>query len=117
MSDLEIAALKAEIARLEQENVELKKRLPKPPVTTFYKTRVWREARYKVIKKYGKKCMACGAEDPMAQVDHIISRVKRPDLALDESNLQVLCKDCNIGKGYEDETDWRPKDVTTCFKP
>lgn len=41
-------------------------------------------------------------------VDHIKSRRKRPDLALDFDNLQVLCGPCNHGKSWDDETDWRP---------
>jgi 5-methylcytosine-specific restriction endonuclease McrA len=28
-------------------------------------------------------------------------------LALEITNLQVLCADCNIGKSNTDETDWR----------
>jgi hypothetical protein len=40
-------------------------------------------------------------------VDHIKSRSKHPDLALEITNLQVLCADCNIGKSNTDETDWR----------
>jgi 5-methylcytosine-specific restriction endonuclease McrA len=41
-------------------------------------------------------------------VDHIVPRSKRPDLALDISNLQTLCGRCNRGKGSWDQTDWRP---------
>jgi 5-methylcytosine-specific restriction endonuclease McrA len=40
-------------------------------------------------------------------VDHIKPRHKYPHLAMDESNLQVLCATCNAGKGGRDETDWR----------
>ena len=44
-------------------------------------------------------------------VDHIRPRTKYPDLALKMSNLQTLCADCNCGKGWRDETDWREPDV------
>jgi 5-methylcytosine-specific restriction endonuclease McrA len=40
-------------------------------------------------------------------VDHIKPRWKYPELSLSFENLQVLCKDCNLGKGGWDETDWR----------
>ena len=29
-------------------------------------------------------------------------------LELQLTNLQMLCADCNVGKGAWDETDWRP---------
>jgi 5-methylcytosine-specific restriction endonuclease McrA len=40
-------------------------------------------------------------------VDHIVPRYKAPHRSLDIENLQVLCRDCNIGKGAWDQTDWR----------
>ena len=40
-------------------------------------------------------------------VDHIKPRKLFPNLALDSSNLQVLCEVCNHGKGNWDMTDWR----------
>lgn len=40
-------------------------------------------------------------------VDHIKPRAKFPELALVLDNLQVLCRDCNLGKRHLDETDWR----------
>lgn len=40
-------------------------------------------------------------------VDHIKPRKTHPHLALDPSNLQVLCDVCNHGKGNWDKTDWR----------
>jgi hypothetical protein len=53
--------------------------------------------------------MACGAKDGAPHIDHIKPRSKYPELELDEDNLQVLCKDCNYGKGAEFEDDFRPK--------
>ena len=43
-------------------------------------------------------------------VDHIKPRRLYPGLALEKSNLQVLCADCNHGKGNWDQTDWRGED-------
>lgn len=78
----------------------------------FYETWTWKDLRYQVIKKYGRRCMNCG-QSPSKEnkvslhVDHIKSIRKHPELALDINNLQVLCNDCNQGKGYWDETDFR----------
>lgn len=85
---------------------------PSPPITErgFYSSRNWLELRYKVLKKYGAKCMCCGAtraDGAQIHVDHIKPRIKFPALELEESNLQVLCSNCNIGKSYKDDTDWR----------
>lgn len=71
----------------------------------------WRVLRLKIIKKYGAVCQCCGASPStgaVINVDHIKPRKFYPELALDENNLQVLCHDCNHGKGNWDSTDWRP---------
>lgn len=76
----------------------------------FYDSDAWRMVRYRAIKRAQGACEACGATankgNPL-HVDHIKPRALFPQLALIESNLQVLCRDCNIGKGYWDQTDWR----------
>lgn len=76
----------------------------------FLSTYEWRVLRMKVIKKYGAKCQCCGASPEtgaVINVDHIKPRKRFPNLALDESNLQVLCDACNQGKSNWDQTDWR----------
>lgn len=76
----------------------------------FLKTYRWRQLRMKAIKKYGPKCQCCGASastGAVINVDHIKPRRKHPDLALCLDNLQILCNECNHGKGNWDETDWR----------
>lgn len=81
----------------------------------FYKTRAWRELRYRVLDKHGKKCQACGRNDPKEKyhVDHIKPRSKYPELELDFNNLQILCEDCNRGKGNMSQTDWAVRDLET----
>lgn len=79
----------------------------------FYKSQEWLRLRYRVIKKYGGECMACGRSRKRHQVvihvDHILPRSKFPRQALSFENLQILCEDCNIGKSNIDSTDWRPE--------
>jgi rubredoxin len=80
--------------------------------SAFYESDAWRTVRYRALKLYGTACQCCGnrasPEKPL-HVDHIKPRGKYPELELEISNLQVLCRDCNLGKGAWDETDWRAK--------
>lgn len=70
----------------------------------------WRRIRMQALKKYGARCQCCGAtasDGVRLHVDHIKPRKLFPALALDIENLQVLCEECNHGKGNWDMTDWR----------
>ncbi len=71
----------------------------------------WRKVRYEALVRSGGQCECCGATvkssgEPL-HVDHIKPKSIHPELELKLSNLQVLCADCNGGKGNWDETDWR----------
>lgn len=76
----------------------------------FYKTTEWLRVRYDAIQRNDGKCDCCKRKptpcNPL-HVDHIKPRSRFPWLALDPDNLQVLCKECNFGKGNVDWTDWR----------
>lgn len=76
----------------------------------FYESREWLDLRYRVLQRNGGSCKLCGcratADNPI-QVDHIKPRSLHPKLELAESNMQVLCKQCNQGKSNKDDTDWR----------
>lgn len=76
----------------------------------FLSTYEWRKTRMIALKKYGARCQCCGASaatGAVIHVDHIKPRKLFPQLALDVDNLQVLCHECNHGKGNWDMTDWR----------
>ena len=76
----------------------------------FLLTYEWRKVRMEALKKYGARCQCCGAtpsHGAVMNVDHIKPRRLFPHLALDINNLQVLCHECNHGKGNWDMTDWR----------
>lgn len=91
-------------------------RRPQIPVQKgpFYESKEWRAVRYQALKLHGGKCQYCGNR-PLKRsglhVDHIKPRSKYPELELELSNLQVLCKDCNLGKSNIDQTDWRPQEL------
>ena len=53
-------------------------------------------------------CECCLATATLQwHVDHVRPRSTHPALALEPANLQVLCQDCNLGKGTRYATDWR----------
>ena len=84
--------------------------IPKSDYEQFYDSREWKELRYLALRNTEGRCECCGgsAKDGIhLHVDHIQPRAARPDLSLALDNLQVLCSDCNIGKGAWDDTDWR----------
>ena len=89
--------------------------LPHPASREFLQTREWQQLRYRALVRYGGRCMACGRtaqQGVVINVDHIKPRKHYPHLALDITNLQILCGDgpgggCNAGKGNWDMTDWR----------
>ena len=93
-------------------NNELSKQWQKTGIASdaFLSTFEWRKVRMQALKKYGAKCQCCGVtpdHGAVMNVDHIKPRKLFPNLALDLNNLQVLCHDCNHGKGNWDMTDWR----------
>lgn len=99
-----------------QEPAPMASQPSKQEKTEFYQSWQWRTLRVKVLQQYGARCMCCGAtpshetvggEPVMIVVDHIKPLSKRWDLRLDRNNLQVLCQECNQGKGAWDETDFR----------
>ena len=81
----------------------------------FFKTPEWKRVRYQALRIYKNFCQCCGrkrSESLDLHVDHIIPKSIRPELALELSNLQILCADCNQGKDNIDATDWRDENST-----
>lgn len=79
-------------------------------INEFYDSWEWKRLSYDVKKRDGRKCKCCGRtpEDGARIItDHIKPLRFYWDLRLDPKNLQVLCDDCNRGKGSRDQTDWR----------
>lgn len=81
-----------------------------PKADAFLASYEWRSLRMRVLVRRGARCECCGAsprDGVRINVDHIKPRKLFPELALVESNLQVICEVCNHGKGNWDQTDWR----------
>ena len=86
----------------------------------FYLSTEWRKIRYEALKIHGGRCMCCGRShrehSVSLYVDHVIPRSINKSLELDINNLQVLCHECNLGKGNRDKFHWgnltgTPKDI------
>lgn len=77
----------------------------------FFKSSDWKRLRFEAFAKHGRQCLCCGARPPsvILHVDHIKPRFNYPELALKLDNLQILCEDCNMGKGARHEIDFRVK--------
>lgn len=93
-----------------------KTKAPLPAVATdaFLSSYAWRRLRMEVLIEQGRRCQCCGATPDngvVMHVDHIKPRRLFPELALEKSNLQVLCEVCNHGKGNWDQTDWKQEAV------
>jgi 5-methylcytosine-specific restriction endonuclease McrA len=79
----------------------------------FLQTPEWRRIRYDVLRANDGRCELCGRskhqlpEGEYLNVDHIHSRKARPDLAVEITNLAVLCSADNAGKGNRYADDWR----------
>ena len=69
--------------------------------TDFYRSQAWRSLRIEVLAESNRRCVLCGSSPDNGiklHVDHIKPRSLYPELALEKSNLQILCEDCNLGK-------------------
>lgn len=83
-----------------------------PPTREFYDTWEWKEARFAALKRHGRQCQCCGwtpgsSAGNYLVVDHIKPLRLHPQRALDPDNHQVLCNDCNMGKSFKHQDDFR----------
>ena len=80
----------------------------------FLQSKTWKRLRYQALKIHGNKCQCCGASPStgaVLNVDHVLPRRLFPESALQLENLQVLCGDCNEGKGNWDMTSFKEIEV------
>ena len=80
---------------------------------SFYASWEWKKVRMQALERDGHRCGSCGASPKdgiRIVVDHIKPLGKFWALRLSLDNLQVLCDDCNRGKGDWLHTDFRSHD-------
>jgi len=59
----------------------------------------WQKCRKNFLRRVGKVCVCCGSKKKI-QVHHKLPRHIRPDLAVDQTNLIALCRDCHFHVGH-----------------
>ena len=96
-----------------------KQRAPSHKPDRFYSSWEWKRVRYEALKIHGRRCQCCGwqpGDTPHGHlvVDHIKPRRRFPALELSVDNLQVLCNDCNMGKGAVHQDDYRTLEDWFC---
>lgn len=70
----------------------------------------WRRVRMAALANTEGRCECCGAtsgDGALLNVDHVMPRKYYPQFALSLSNLQILCVDCNVGKGNDFMIHWK----------
>lgn len=80
---------------------------PRLSSADFYASPEWLDLRYRALRDYGRECMLCRRRDGEMHVDHIKPRSKYPRLELKYSNLQILCRECNLGNSNRYMDDFR----------
>jgi 5-methylcytosine-specific restriction endonuclease McrA len=97
-------------------------RLREQKAKSFYNSFAWRKLRYQYLRSQPQplRCALCGSgvrDGAVLCVDHIKSVKAYPELRLDMSNLQTLCRSCNAGKASEFADDWRQGSREVASKP
>lgn len=63
-------------------------------------TKGWRKIRERILARDGYACQRCGETEGQLHVDHIIPKRLMKGIEGDmDSNLQTLCRACNLQKG------------------
>jgi 5-methylcytosine-specific restriction endonuclease McrA len=105
------------VARAVEKVAKEKRHVPsKDEKGAFYASWEWRTLRMLTLRRFGRSCACCGAtprhrtlggQPVRLVVDHIRPLGTHWHLRLDAENLQVLCDDCNMGKGGVHIADFR----------
>lgn len=77
---------------------EILKAIQEGNVRKFYKSREWRKKRPEILKRDNYECQRCkrmGRYSRGVVVHHIKHLRDRPDLALDDDNLETQCEACH----------------------
>lgn len=74
----------------------------RPEHHAFYNSSDWRLLRLEVLAAAPLCMRGCGRRS--VDVDHVIPRKQRPDLALARENLEALCHACHMSKSRREGT-------------
>jgi 5-methylcytosine-specific restriction protein A len=83
----------------------------------FYNSTAWLKLRAVQLREF-PLCVDCLAIDRVTaatNVDHVLPRKKRPDLELDQKNLQSLCHPHHSAKTRRETGGGVDRDGTTCL--
>lgn len=84
-------------------------------VHRFYASGMWRRKQAQILKEKHWECERCKKKGKVKRADtvhHIKYLRDRPDLALEDENLEVLCKECHYDEhhkkkgGFVNEERW-----------
>ena len=85
----------------------------------FYHSQAWRRMSQRIMARDHYECQECRKKRakirPATQVHHIIPYEVRPDLGLDEDNLEAICDGCHNaahGRTWEQNQRQRKKYAT-----
>ena len=65
----------------------------------FYMSKEWKQLRKHILDTHENRCVVCGTHKDLS-IDHKLSRYKHPELELDPTNCQIMCRSCNIKKSW-----------------
>lgn len=73
-------------------------------IIEFYKSGYWKSARAEALAAQNNECQRCKAKGLYTTADtvhHKIPLRKNPALALTQSNLEALCKECHYEEHHK----------------
>lgn len=66
----------------------------------FYNSTAWKEVRTQAFVRDNYTCVDCKQVGHKLEANHIKPRSKHPELKLELSNIETLCKKCHDGKKW-----------------
>lgn len=83
-------------------------------VHEFYNSPIWKKKKNEVLRDQHNECQRCkkrGIYSRARTVHHKQYLRRRPDLALEDSNLEAICEQCHyeehhVKKGFVNEERW-----------
>lgn len=71
-----------------------------PATKRFYSSVAWKKLRIEVFERDNYTCKDCSIQGGYLEANHIKPRSKYPDLKLEASNVETLCKKCHDKKKW-----------------